>query len=113
MATGGSDNIRASSARFLSQSIAGSTSASQDQADALGASLEGAIHEASSSSTGNEYRQEVRSKGLALKKDNPELARDLVEGNVRPEELAGMSNDELKSDRLRESDARIQQQSEG
>ncbi|EPQ28280.1 uncharacterized protein PFL1_04107 [Pseudozyma flocculosa PF-1] len=103
--------IRTRSAHFLTESLSSaspSSSSSQDLSS-LGSDLEAAIH-AKHGDTSNEYRAEVRNLGLTLKRDNPQLAASLVQGTVTAEQVAHMSDDELKSPQRRMEDNRLRQQ---
>ena len=84
-------DIRSKSANFLGDSIAAATGG-QD-ASAAAAQLEQAIHDKFGQSTSNDYRGEIRNIGLTLKKDNPQLAQDLVQGNIAPNQLVNMSTE--------------------
>lgn len=81
-------DIRSKSVDFLGDSIAAATGA---DASTLAAQLEQAVFEKHGQSTSNNYRSEIRSLGLTLKKDNPQLAQDLAAGTVAPEQLVNMS----------------------
>lgn len=83
------DDIRNRSVKLLETSLAASGSSDVSQ---LASSLEEAIFQANGSSTGNEYRDAVRQRSLILKKDNPELATSLMEGNISVEEVAGATS---------------------
>lgn len=81
--------IRSKSANFLSESIAAATGG-QDAGSAA-AQLEQALFDKHGQSTSNDYRGDIRNIGLTLKKDNPQLASDLAQGNLAPEQLVNMS----------------------
>lgn len=83
-------DIREKSAAFLGDSLAAATGG--DDARSAAAQLEEAIFQ-KVGSTSNDYRGEVRSIGLTLKKDNPQLAQDVVQGRVAPEQLVNMSSE--------------------
>lgn len=82
-------DIRSKSVTFLAESICAATGA-QDASSAA-AQLEEAIFQKFGQSTSNDYRGEIRNLGLTLKKDNPNLAQDLVQGTLAPEQLVNMS----------------------
>lgn len=91
-------DIRSKSAAFLGDSIAASTGA-QD-ASSTAAQLEQAVYDKFGQSTSNDYRGDIRNIGLTLKKDNPQLAQDLVQGNVAPNQLVNMSQEVSRSSSL-------------
>lgn len=82
-------DIRDKSSNFLSESISSATGG-QDASSAA-AQLEQALFAKHGESTSNDYRGEVRNLGLTLKKDNPQLANDVLAGNVAPDQLVNMS----------------------
>jgi len=83
-------DIREKSAHFLADSLAAATGGGD--ASSAAAQLEEAIFQ-KLDSTSNDYRGEVRSLGLTLKKDNPQLAQDVLQGRVAPSQLANMSSE--------------------
>lgn len=82
-------DIRAKSANFLGDSISAATGG-QD-ASAASAQLEQAVFDKFGQSTSNDYRGDIRNIGLTLKKHNPQLAQDLVQGKIAPEQLVNMT----------------------
>ena len=84
-------DIRQKSVDFLSDSIAAATGG--QAADSAAQQLEQAIYDKAGQSTSNDYRGEVRSIGLTLKKDNPQLAQDVVQGRIAPTDLVNMSQE--------------------
>lgn len=84
-------DIRDKSSQFLADSIAAATGA--QGASSTAAQLEQAVYDKFGQSTSNDYRGDIRNIGLTLKKDNPQLASDLVQGKVAPEELVNMSQE--------------------
>ncbi|CBQ70593.1 conserved hypothetical protein [Sporisorium reilianum SRZ2] len=101
-------DIRTRSTNFLGDSIAAATGG-QD-ASTASAQLEQAVYEKSGQSTSNDYRGDIRNLGLTLKKDNPQLAQDLVEGNIAPEQLVHMTPEELKTEEQAKQDQQLRQQ---
>ena len=84
-------DIRQKSVDFLSDSIAAATGG--QAADSAAQQLEQAIYDKAGQSTSNDYRGQVRSIGLTLKKDNVQLAQDVMQGRIAPTELVNMSQE--------------------
>lgn len=84
-------DIRSKSAKFLGDSIAAATGVQDTSSTA--AQIEQAVFDKFGQSTSNDYRGDIRNIGLTLKKDNPQLAQDLVQGSVAPEQLVNMSSE--------------------
>ncbi|EAQ92664.1 hypothetical protein CHGG_00899 [Chaetomium globosum CBS 148.51] len=59
----------------------------------------------------NEYRAKIRGLMTSLKrKDNPELGRRVLRGDIAPEKFAVMTDEELASDAQRERDAALERE---
>ncbi|KAJ1032682.1 hypothetical protein NDA16_000704 [Ustilago loliicola] len=101
-------DIRSKSANFLSESIAAATGG-QDAGSAA-AQLEQALFERHGQSTSNDYRGDIRNIGLTLKKDNPQLASDLAQGTLAPDQLVNMSYEEMKTEEQAKQDDQLRQQ---
>ncbi|PWZ03182.1 hypothetical protein BCV70DRAFT_214646 [Testicularia cyperi] len=101
-------DIRDRSAKFLADSLAASSS--EQDASAAASQLEQAIFDEAGQSTSNDYRNEVRSIGLTLKKDNPQLAADLLQGNISATQIAGMSPEDMKSAEQAKKDEALRQE---
>ncbi|KAJ9477539.1 Transcription elongation factor [Pseudozyma hubeiensis] len=101
-------DIRSKSANFLADSISAATGGQDASSSAT--QLEQAVFEKFGQSTSNDYRNDVRNIGLTLKKDNPQLAQDLLQGNVAPGQLVNMSHEEMKTDEQAKQDQQLRQQ---
>lgn len=71
----------------------------------LATQLESAIFQSHDSQSHNPYRQDVRTKGLALKQ-NVQLAQNLIAGQVSPQQVAAMDDEVSRKDmeRIRDSE---------
>ena len=106
-------HIRSASVKFLTESlVAGAGVSHSSEGESLGKQIEQAIFNTCSGSTDNLYRDTVRQKGLALKKDNPELAQRICSGDLPPEEFAKMQKEEMKSQDLKQQDGHLREQSQ-
>jgi len=94
------NSIRDRSTKFLADSIETSVGSSSGTSQAIASEIEATLYQAHDEETANPYRQDVRTKGLAIKQNN-ELAGQLVSGQVSGEQVAGM--DDEVSQRLRRS----------
>ncbi|KAN0060924.1 hypothetical protein ACQY0O_006658 [Thecaphora frezii] len=101
------DTIRTRSLTFLLHCLSSTSHSSSLPSFAEG--LESAIFQ-KHGSTNNAYRNEVRSKGLTLKKDNPQLVTQLVEGRVSVETLARWEEEEMKSPHQSKRDEELRKQ---
>lgn len=98
------DSIRQKSIQFLFDSIQASNTTA-NEANRLAVDLESSIFESHDSQTHNPYRQDVRTKGLALKQ-NVQLAQNLIAGQVSPQQVAAMDDEVSRKDmeRVRDSE---------
>ncbi|SPO22497.1 uncharacterized protein UTRI_01175 [Ustilago trichophora] len=100
-------DIRSKSVTFLGDSI--SAAAGGQDASTAANQLEEAIFQKFDQSTSNDYRGEIRNIGLTVKKDNPQLAQDLVSGKVAPNQLVNMSFEEMKTTEQAKQDENLRQ----
>jgi len=81
-------DIRQASTKLLTSTLSNTEGSSgADQASAIAQQLEQAVYEAHQGNTGNAYRDQLRSLHLDLSKNNVELAKRLVSGQVNAQEL--------------------------
>ncbi|CAO1637972.1 unnamed protein product [Parajaminaea phylloscopi] len=110
------DDIRARSVSLFESSISAAltqvqgASAPASQIEQLAASIEEAIFSAFEGQTGNEYRNEVRERSLVIKKDNPEVIKRLLNGELGPREFTSASASDLRSATQARTDTALEEQ---
>lgn len=81
-------DIRQSSIKLLTSTLSNTEGSNgADQASNLAQQLEQAVFEVHHGNTGNAYRDQLRSLHLDLSKNNVDLAKQLVSGQVSAQEL--------------------------
>lgn len=105
-------DIRNRSISLLSTSLAGgleaagnaSATPSQSQLDQAAIQIEAALFTAHQESTSNEYRNATRERSLMLKKDNPQLAAQLLSGSLSFQDFATQPASSLRSSDQKKAD---------
>lgn len=70
-----------------------------------------ALPETNSTHTSDHYKEKIRSLYQNLKnKDHPELRQRILNGKLTPERFATMTHDEMKSEKQKEEEAKIQKE---
>lgn len=105
-------DIRNRSISLLSTSLAGgleaagnaSATPSQSQLDQAATQIEAALFTTHQESTSNEYRNAIRERSLMLKKDNPQLAAQLLSGSLSFHDFATQPASSLRSSDQKKAD---------
>lgn len=106
-------DIRQSSIKLLTSTFSNTEgNGGIDQASAIAQQLEQAVYDSHQGDTGNAYRDQLRTLHLDLSKNNVDLAKKLVNGEISAQQLIQAGPEGMKTDERARQDDEMREQGE-